>query len=75
MRRKSPTVLHSVAVVVVLDISWLTRGTGRQRGGDTGAVCLHQNEFESCHLYIFASAKELIGVISGKEQVIMHKKK
>lgn len=44
-------------------------------GGDTGAVCLHQNEFESCHLYIFASVKELIGVISGKEQVIMHKKK
>lgn len=33
MRRKSPTVLHSVAVVVVLDISWLTRGRGRQRGG------------------------------------------
>lgn len=33
MRRKSQTVLHSVAVVVVLDISWLTRGTGRQRGG------------------------------------------
>lgn len=74
MRRKSPTVLHSVAVVVVLDISWLTRGTGRQRGGTLElSVCTRMNLNPVIYTYLLLQ-KNLLGLFQGRSKLLCTKR-